>query len=279
MVLSRPFTAALPQFFACLPLASVGFINDYAETAVGSFSVGYAKSGMTSVVGAQSQAFLPFSVNVNYSQLSYIRLQAQAAGQAKPSIKMQRLGRRLSLEVQNALWGEVVRQIANKASPEQALLHMVHATSAPRYIDLRKQPTSIFAAQDKIGSPAMDYQVTETLRQPLKDQYPEVRAQTVFGIMNQDSINIGILHENHRDNNPNVSLMTVDSADANHPFQRISSVAGSNDDAKKRISRSRVLPNPAKRLPGWQAHPPGCYSILSGYKEKREAAHLTMWQV
>lgn len=147
-------------------------------------------------------------------------LQAQAHSQATEIWLMGSRFGHLSSTMQCTLDGNKVvpnQNAKNEASPEQAPLRMAQASSDPRFAELRKQAIALLATQGKTGDPAMDDEVTDTLQQALKDQDPEIRAQAVFGMMNQDSTNTEILHEALQDNNPDVRLMAVDSADANNP--------------------------------------------------------------
>jgi HEAT repeat protein len=86
-----------------------------------------------------------------------------------------------------------------------------------QFAELRKQAISQIAAQGKTGDPAKDDAIVQALENAFQDKDPEVKAQAVFGMANQDvPESTQILAEAIHDQNADVRLMAVDSANANN---------------------------------------------------------------
>jgi hypothetical protein len=109
---------------------------------------------------------------------------------------------------------------ANKALPAQitenetALLRMAQMGNQQAYAEQRKQAIASLAEQGQTGDPVMADDVAETLREAMSDPDPNIRSQAVFGLMQQNGTDSGLLLEALQDNNPDVRLMAVSSADA-----------------------------------------------------------------
>jgi HEAT repeats len=90
-----------------------------------------------------------------------------------------------------------------------------------QYSDLRKQAISLLAAQGKTGDSAKDDDTIAALHNAFKDKDPEIKTQAVFGLANQDMPERAqILEEAVSDQNLDVRLMAVDSANADNPADR-----------------------------------------------------------
>jgi hypothetical protein len=84
-----------------------------------------------------------------------------------------------------------------------------------QFADLRRQALTQLAAQGKTGDSAKDDATVQTLQKAFRDPDPEVKAQAVFGLANQDAPESSdILAEAIHDQNADVRLMAVDSANA-----------------------------------------------------------------
>lgn len=102
-------------------------------------------------------------------------------------------------------------------NPNKALIRMAQISNDPRFAELRKQALSILAMQGKSGDAETDSEITETLQKALTDEDAEMRAQAVFGLMQQDEADDSVLMDALQDKNADVRLMAVDNADADSP--------------------------------------------------------------
>ena len=87
------------------------------------------------------------------------------------------------------------------ANPSKALIRMAQISNDPRFAELRKQALSILAIQAKTGDAETDAEITETLHKALTDEDAEMRAQAVFGLMQQDEADNSILRRSTRKRN------------------------------------------------------------------------------
>lgn len=137
---------------------------------------------------------------------------------------------------------KTVSTAENNQNSNTAVIRMAQINNDPRFAELRKQALSLLAAQGKTGDTATDDEVVETLHQALADQDPEVRAQAVFGLSQQDSGNTNALHDALQDNNADVRLMAVDGANGGDPqTQAILNEALNDSDATVRAAASYKL--------------------------------------
>ncbi len=112
---------------------------------------------------------------------------------------------------------------ATKTKPPDShkILLQMTGLEDEQFSDLRKQAISLLAAQGKTGDSEKDDATVAALHDAFKDKDPEVKAQAVFGLANQDvPERAQVLEEAVSDNNPDVRLMAVDSANADNPADR-----------------------------------------------------------
>jgi hypothetical protein len=112
------------------------------------------------------------------------------------------------------------KAVHSEDNPNRALIRMAQITNDPRFAELRKQALSMLATQGRTGDAETDADITETLHKALTDEDAEMRAQAVFGLMQQDKADDSILLDALQDKNADVRLMAVDNANADNPQGR-----------------------------------------------------------